>query len=444
MGMVGKGLINKLFTTGIVAGTLYFNFFNDLKAQEQVSSCAIFGNKIETTYKKPAEKYIPKYNTTTHYIIKEIQKENAFITEKTLDEIIDKSKGIVGLNYKRDSYKTENAKNLMQKINSEVIEKFLKINEIEKERSCFYKTLTYIAISEANNLPLYAVPLSDHMFVRWDPDGKHVLDQENPANKGDFNWDPNFLEFNSDYAYMFRHPKFINFCNRSIQLYLTNLDGRRLISQAYSEEAKSFIENKDYKKALFLSDKAIEFDPKNFRAYETKSESHLKIGLEDADSINFRLAIENYEKLISFLKGERSFFSLSIAFYALKEYEKAEEYTNKALELNGENPMYLELKYRIHKSWGKNKEAQRDSSDFLRVKRRTIMETFPFLPLTEVYSEGLNEEIVDEWNKKIITRILIKDNKADVYKKIISPWGVSHFKNNVRTSEWSWRETEKK
>ena len=101
---MGKDLLNKLKLGFAAAGIAGLSYFNSLNAQ-------------------PSEKnYISKYNTTTHYIIKEIQKENSLTSLKTLDEIINESKKIVKENYKNDPYNTKNSQKLMEKI-GELVEK---------------------------------------------------------------------------------------------------------------------------------------------------------------------------------------------------------------------------------------------------------------------------------------------------------------------------------
>jgi len=133
---MGKDLLNKLKLGFAAAGIAGLSYFNSLNAQ-------------------PSEKnYISKYNTTTHYIIKEIQKENSLTSLKTLDEIINESKKIVKENYKNDPYNTKNSQKLMEKI-GELVEKEFPL--FMESHPCYKRSLTYLAIAEENKLPLYPV-----------------------------------------------------------------------------------------------------------------------------------------------------------------------------------------------------------------------------------------------------------------------------------------------
>ena len=67
------------------------------------------------------------------------------------------------------------------------------IKERKDEDLCYRNSLIYLAIGQANNIPLYGTitqgaPQQDHIFIRYDPDGKHdPLNSNNSINKEDIN-----------------------------------------------------------------------------------------------------------------------------------------------------------------------------------------------------------------------------------------------------------------
>lgn len=64
--------------------------------------------------------------------------------------------------------------------------------------------------------------------------------------------------------------------------------------------------------------------------------------------------------------------------------------------------------------------------------------------LASKYPSGITETVTKEGNKNIITRIIVKDNIGNEYKKVIHDWGgVFYFKNGEAVTERVWaQETE--
>lgn len=55
------------------------------------------------------------------------------------------------------------------------------------------------------------------------------------------------------------------------------------------------------------------------------------------------------------------------------------------------------------------------------------------------YPSGITETITEEGNKKITTRIVVKDGKGDEYKKVEHNWGgIFYFKNGDAVTERVW------
>ena len=343
---MGKGLLNKLKLGFAAAGIAGLSYFNSLNAQ-------------------PSEKnYISKYNTTTHYIIKEIQKENSLTSLKTLDEIINESKKIVKENYKNDPYNTKNSQKLMEKI-GELVEKEFPL--FMESHPCYKRSLTYLAIAEENKLPLYPVMIPSHIFVRWDPDGIHkqwgynhyskgeqiILDEakdyltlegNSKSNEGDFNWDPTFLKSLEDIWYeWFFVCGGIKFSSTEVNegIYLKNLNKQELLSYVYAEESIHSMINSKYDKALVLADKSLELNPKNILAYDTKGNILYSLGKNCKEGCEkyFEEAIENFEKANKFthhwsIFKPEYYSKIGWALKSLGKYEEAEKNFNKAIFYN--------------------------------------------------------------------------------------------------------------
>lgn len=449
-----KSLIQKLKTGLIGLSIIGASYFNYVQAQEN---------------------YMPKYNTTTHYIIKEIQKEDAYINLKTLDRIIDQSKRIIT----KKNYSEQEAKNLIQKIDSEIIEKYPELDD--SIQSCYFKSLTYLAIGETNNLPLYATIVPGHIFIRWDPDGKHnplgvilnsrYIDPEDySVNKGDFNWDPNSLnKFKTDKAYFFegylecgKEPFGYGEIRKGI--YLKNLDKKELLSIAYQQEGAVLSDKKLYDLALKSLDKSIELNPNNHIAYYSKGSDLCNIGeekcKEESDLIilnsiydkYFKEAYECYKKSLDFIDFSRArsliYFTLGkLGVNYLNKYEEAEYYLTKAVD-DGEfffsdellKECFLE-RIKLYELTDQKEKKERDIEKIRNIDSRYIKNLSSYLSKTdlwEVYPEGVTELVFLEENKKVIERVVVNNKKTDIYIKIVFPWATFYKKNDIDISSSVW------
>ncbi len=420
------------------------------------------------------ENYQPKYNTTVHYIIKEIQKENAFINLKTLDKIINESKTIVS----KKNYTEKEAKDLMEKINSRIIEKYPRLDD--EKQSCYYKSLTYLAIGEANNLPLYGVIVPSHMFVRWDSDGKHnplgvVLNskpfapEDYSVNVGDFNWDKNSFKNKTDQSYLFegylecgKEP--FGYLEIRNGTYLKNLNKHELLSIAYQQESSKLFDKELYDLALKYINKSLELNPNNYLAYCTKGDELYQKGMkeskEESDSITlnsiynkyFKEAYECYKKSLDFTDISKTksliYFKLGkLGTDYLKKYEEAENYLTKAIN-EGKSFFNSALlkecilkRVKIYGLTGQKEKRNEDIEKLREIDSRDIKSLSDYImvkDLWEVYPQGVTELIFNEKDKKIIQRIVIKDKNVDIYQKIIHPWGAVYKKNDMDISSDIW------
>ena len=295
--MINKTFLNKLkigFTTLALLG---FTSFNSIKAQD----------------------YQPKYNTTTHYIIKEIQKENSFITPKILDNTIDISKKIIT----KQNYTEHEAKDLMRKIDSSIFKQNPNLNN---EYFNYNKSLIYLAIAEENNLPLYPALALNHMFVRWDAerDGHDASNPNNRINQGDFNWDPIFLKFIKDNEYTAIASGLMDF------------------------------------EAIEYTNKSIEINPDYPGAYQIRGTSLINLGDILKHKEFYEAAIEDYNKAQELNFDPENHYGIGFNLYRLGRYDEAEQYYNKALNIFQDEPRYLAARYLLYTKTNQKEKAERD------------------------------------------------------------------------------------
>lgn len=382
-----KDFIQKL-KTGIIGLSLisssYFNSFNT-NAQN--------------------ESYHPEYNTTTHYIMKEIQKEGPSINLKNLDNIISQTKIIIKENYKGDPYNTKEAKQLMEKIEDLIEKKY----ESVENHPCYEKTLIYLAIAEVNKLPLYPVMIPSHIFLRWDPDGIHkqryysnkitdesipeekkdyLTNEENPiSNKGDFNWDPNFLKSFEDFWYRYFFDCHIAFGYDEIKegIYLKNLNKKELLSYVYTEESIHSLVKEFYGKALNSVNKALELNSKNITAYHNKGKILYAMGKDNCKNNcekYFEESIENYKKAKELTDDWSSFypkyfFGIAWALKSLGKYEEAEKTFNELFSRYREPEKEKELmteRFNFYAATNQNEKAKKDLIKLLNLDEFKITE----------------------------------------------------------------------
>ncbi len=299
-----KNLIQKL-KTGIAGLSLMsFLYFNSATAQEN---------------------YIPKYNTIAHKMLMiedslkyDLPGYKVYPSLKTLDELVEGSKSYIPKKDPKTYTKDEVAK-LSEEIYNGMLEKLSNIKERENIDLCYRASLIYLAIGEANGIPFYPVYLPlrlnriAHMFVRYDPDGKHdPLNSNNLVNKGDINIETtggkisggkNEADENSDNY----HIKKRRLSSKDVieNNFLKNLNEKELLSNTYMLKANLFCEEKekkgnmngyDYTKAIRYYNKSLSLNEKNIMGYickavKQKSEEDYGNALK-----NFNLALKLYEE----------------------------------------------------------------------------------------------------------------------------------------------------
>lgn len=337
-----KGLLGKLKTGFVGLALIGVSYFN-AKAQEN---------------------YIQR-NTTTHYIIKEIQKESPYIELKTLDGIIDESKKIVNENYKGDPYNTEEAKNLMEKL-SKIIENYPELTN--NDETCYRKSLTHLAMGEANNLPIDIKIAPRHMFLMWNPDS---------TDKGDFNWDPNWLSskgFMDYYTELFFGWGLMLTKDKLNELgFFRSLNKNELLSKAYQQESGKLFDKDFYDEALEYIDKSIKMTPNFPEAYFVKGSflqrlGEKKCGKDPKEVKNnlecqkyFKEACDNYAISLEGNIGTNNYIQsfLGDCFYYLGEYKKAENYFTQSIG-NGKNIHALKMRAKLYLETNQKEKAKKD------------------------------------------------------------------------------------
>ncbi|MBI2057212.1 hypothetical protein HYT91_03085 [Candidatus Pacearchaeota archaeon] len=327
---MGKGLLDKLKLGFASAGLASFLYFNSATAQFPFFNKSLF---LQEIIKKEQDKdYKTKYNTVAHQMlmIEDSGIVGAYPSLKKLDEAIDLSKKFI----KKTRYTKQELSDLSKKIYLIIngTDYFLAHDYDEGEffsvlPTCYIYSLYYLAIGQANNLPFYAVNfeknLEDalgHIFIRYDPDGKHdVLNPENPVNKGDINLEAttgeiqNKGEYSDNYYIDKYNIQDISLKNRTA---LENLDEKKLLGLSYiwratktslyargiredsEEELEEEIKKCESYKDLFYGHTLLATKNQIKKCLENKNIEHRKDSIKEEHLNLTNKAFEDYNKAI--------------------------------------------------------------------------------------------------------------------------------------------------
>jgi tetratricopeptide (TPR) repeat protein len=180
--------------------------------------------------------------------------------------------------------------------------RFLNHGMKSKSIDCEIRAAMYLGIAEALKLPLKGVLAPDHVFVRWDPDGKHdAVNPSHPVNKGDFNWETTKAGIWSDNDY--RAWREISEKSIVSGVYLKNLNRNELFSIWYLNRGIAWREKGYVGKAIRDHNRAIQLNPKYPSAYNNRAINLWRTGdldksIEDLNETirldpNYSLAIQN-------------------------------------------------------------------------------------------------------------------------------------------------------
>ncbi len=264
--------------------------------------------------------YNPKYNNYVYEAIKIRDKEKDFYPDfKTLDELIDNSKTYIK---QKNTYTKKEISEISEKIYTDILKKSYEMKDIIDK--CYRMSMVYLAISEENDLHLYPVIIPNHIFVRYDPDGKHdPLNPNNPINKGDINIETTTGKIKIDQEIF---SLLISKKSLEKRIYLSNLNEKEFLSIAHWNRAIEKIEKENYQEALEECNKAIELNLNSLQAYSIRSGCYGYLG-------EFKKSIEDLNKAIELNPEPDLFCSKAFVLSKLKKYDQALENYNKAINL---------------------------------------------------------------------------------------------------------------
>lgn len=334
--MGGKNLAQKL-KLGLAGLVLTgSNYFNSANAQEN---------------------YLPKYNTIAHkmLMIEDSGIADFYHTLKKLDEVIDSSKTFIT----KKNYTKQELSELSKKIHSTInyfdsrLDNYMKegwfVASLTGEGSldvCYRYSLYYLAIGEENKIPFHMIEIPKdngntlgHVFIRYDPDGKHSsLNLNSQFNKEDVNIEATTKEIEDKNKWTDKY-----YINKYLIPYeaidknsLRSLNKQDLLAIAYCQKAKKNFEythkrkkerEKEIKKAIEECDKSTKNHP--FYGYK------IPLTKDEKDSCLKKINIEKSKESIE------------------KEYKESIEKTledcNKALKLSPNNFAAFYYKGEIYK-----------------------------------------------------------------------------------------------
>jgi len=287
---------------------------------------------------KRTNNYRPKYQTIAHEFL-DLEKDFE-VTDadyQILDDIIDEAKQKIEV---KPMYSHNEAVTILKTIYSILKERGFEYEKNgllnhglkTKKIDCDNYSIIYLAIAETLNLPIFAVNAPEHIFIRWDPDGKHDAQHpSNPVNKSDFNFETtagsikNTCILTDDY-YKFR----FNIADKSIAagVFLKNLNRNETLAIQYNNRGIAWEEKGNLDSAIEDYNQAIKFNPKSSAAYNNRGNAWNKKG-------NFDNAIEDYNQAIILNpKSSAAYNNRGIAWKEKGNFDNAIEDYNQAIILN--------------------------------------------------------------------------------------------------------------
>ncbi len=174
----------------------------------------------------------------------------------------------------------------------------------DKKLDCDNRTLVYLGIAEVLNLPLNAIDVPRHSFIRWHD------------NKGtSFNWETMEVTEKPDSHYINKY----DIPETSIKngAYLKSLNRKETYSFAYRVRGIAFAELKKYKESLKDYNKALKVNPKDPSTHYNKSIALRQLNKPKEAMISIDKALELNPNYAS------AYYSRGNIFLKFKEYEKA-------------------------------------------------------------------------------------------------------------------------
>ena len=173
-----------------------------------------------------------------------------------------------------------------------------------KKLKCDTASALYLSVAQAVEAPVFGALTPIHMFVRWDPNGKHdYLLAGNPANAGDLNWDAqDGLSIDDSFHIQYRGwPWFSPMSKTALPKtdYMRNLtfdEAAALGFYAAGNEFESRFsvtnDKKDLEQGLKLLTEAITRLPKAYKFYYARADVWDALGDEKRKEEDFKRAEE--------------------------------------------------------------------------------------------------------------------------------------------------------
>lgn len=275
-----------------------------------------------------------KYDTIAHHFL-DIEAETDFETDdynvidsdyQVLDNIIDEARERISeikLNKPFTEYNEEEAIGILKTI-SEIFKNLgfqyqethlLNDGLKNKKSNCKYYTMTYLGIADVLDLPLKAVIVPRHLFVRWHFDGD-----------GYINWETTAAEERSDEHYELGYD--ISEISVEKGVFLRSLDKKEAYSAVYDSKGITLWDLGRYHEAMENHDKSIELNPNCPFPYNNK-------GITLHMFREYEEAIRCYDTALELdSNAPFTYNNKGVALYRLGEYEKAIENYDRALELD--------------------------------------------------------------------------------------------------------------
>lgn len=168
--------------------------------------------------------------------------------------------------------------------------------------------------------------------------------------------DPEYYEAYINRGYVYRLQKKYS---KALTDYSQALEFGEILT-AYSGRGDTYYESEEYNKAIEDYKKVLQINPSDAHAYCYISLSYFELK-KYQDSID---AAEASHSIDAGCGGRQLLETEARSYYALKNYDQALVFINKALAL-GEYPLGLYYRGMIHQAAGKNQEAIQDLETFL-------------------------------------------------------------------------------
>lgn len=193
----------------------------------------------------------------------------------------------------------------------------------DKHGSCNGLSSLYLSISERLHLPLYAVRMPEHLFIRYD-DGNIRMNIETTQG--------GVSAPDAEYVKMSK-IKMSEFSSISIKqgIFLSNLTKRQFLASVLNNRGRA--RNGDTKKEIDDYSEGISLDPKHVALYANRGYAYGEIG-------EYQKAIMDLKKAVAMNPNSAmAYISLGGVYGLVRDFDGALESFSKAISLNPEKSL---------------------------------------------------------------------------------------------------------